>query len=367
MLLHHLEIRDLRNLQSVSMHRLERINLLCGPNGSGKTSVLEAIYLLGLGRPMRGRGMQPVIRHGAEQCVVSAELQPSGAEARGATHLGLSRHRRGETVVRIDGEMPSSKAALVAELPLQLINARAASLLSGAPMDRRRFMDWCMFHMEPTFLQQWRRYHRCLKQYNRLLRLPSQASAQAQRSGWAEQLVETGAALDGARSRWAKAFEAILSVTCTGLLDADISLRYLRGWPGSQSLADYLQDSWAKDREAAHLRHGPHCADLRFHCRGSTAVDRLSSGQLKLLAVALRLAAGRQLLESCGKRCIFLVDDLAAELDRHAKQRLCQLLEHSGHQIFASCIELDDLNPFLPQHSRCDFQLQQGQLSRRAA
>ena len=364
MLLHRLEIQDLRNLQSVSMRGLGRINLICGPNGSGKTSVLEAIHLLGLGRPMRSRSMLPVIRHGAEQCVVSAELRLRTEHGTSTTRLGLSRHRRGDTALRINGEIPHSKATLVASLPLQLIDARASLLLSGAPAERRRFMDWCMFHMEPNFLQQWRRYHRCLKQYNRLLRSPNRASAMAQRSTWIEQLAEAGEDLDRGRARWAETFATALSVTQTGLPGAEVSLRYMRGWPrAEQSLIDCLSASWDKDREAAYLRQGPHCADLRFSFQGAAVAERLSSGQLKMLAVALRLAAGRQLLEGCGRRCVFLVDDLSAELDRNAKRHLCHSLAQSGHQIFASCIELGDLKTFLPTESRCDFQLRQGQLA----
>ena len=366
-MLHRLEIRDLRNLQSVSMPELGRINLLCGSNGSGKTSVLEAIHLLGLGRPMRSRGIQPVIRHGTEQCVVSAELQPSSA-GRGITRLGLSRHQGGDATVRINGEAAISRAKLLRELPLQLIDARVASLLSGAPAGRRRFMDWCTFHMEPHFLQQWRRYHRCLKQYNRLLRNPIQASALAQRSGWIEQLAEAGEALAGMRANWAETFSTVLATLQPSQLATEVKLRYMRGWSsGGSSFIDCLSASWAKDRAAAHLRQGPHCADLRFSFQGAAVADRLSSGQLKALAIILRLAAAQQLQQQCGLRCVFLVDDLSAELDRHAKRTLCNLLDQSGHQIFASCIERSTLHSFLPTASRCDFQLRGGGVSQLAA
>ncbi|MBN0224457.1 AAA family ATPase, partial [Pseudomonas aeruginosa] len=116
-----------------------RINILYGDNGSGKTSVLEAIHLLGLARSFRSARLQPVIQYEEAACTVFGQVMLANGIA---SNLGISRERQGEFTIRIDGQNARSAAQLAETLPLQLINPDSFRLLEGAPKIRRQFLDW---------------------------------------------------------------------------------------------------------------------------------------------------------------------------------------------------------------------------------
>lgn len=135
-----LRISQLRNIRQAELE-LRRVNLLCGPNGSGKTSVLEAVFVLGSGRSFRATRLDPVIHHEARQCTVFASLLGE-EEGAGPVAIGVSRDRDGSFVGRIQGQAIRSSAELARRLPLQLINSDTFALLEGGPKVRRQFLDW---------------------------------------------------------------------------------------------------------------------------------------------------------------------------------------------------------------------------------
>ena len=121
-------------------------------NGSGKTSVLEAIHLLGLARSFRSARLLPVIQYEQLACTVFGQVELAEG---GHSSLGISRDRGGEFQIRIDGQNARSAAQLAEILPLQLINPDSFRLLEGAPKIRRQFLDWGVFHVEPRFMATW--------------------------------------------------------------------------------------------------------------------------------------------------------------------------------------------------------------------
>lgn len=132
-------VTAVRNLHPVTLSPSPRINILYGDNGSGKTSVLEAIHLLGLARSFRSARLQPVIQYEEAACTVFGQVMLANGIA---SNLGISRERQGEFTIRIDGQNARSAAQLAETLPLQLINPDSFRLLEGAPKIRRQFLDW---------------------------------------------------------------------------------------------------------------------------------------------------------------------------------------------------------------------------------
>ena len=132
-------VTAVRNLHPVTLTPSPRINILYGANGSGKTSVLEAVYLLGLARSFRSTRLTPVIQYEQPTCTVFGEVQLAEG---GTSNLGVSRERQGDFTIRIDGQNARSAAQLAELLPLQLINPDSFRLLEGAPKIRRQFLDW---------------------------------------------------------------------------------------------------------------------------------------------------------------------------------------------------------------------------------
>ncbi|MBP8925606.1 MAG: DNA replication/repair protein RecF [Pseudomonadales bacterium] len=335
-----LRITLLRNILDAELDP-KRINLICGPNGSGKTSVLEAVYLLGSGRSFRATRLEPVINHGAQQCTVFASIE--GQSGGAPVAMGLSRHRDGGFEGRIQGQSVRSSADLARKLPLQLINSSTFDLLEGGPRVRRQFLDWGVFHVEQSFHQLWMDVHRCLRQRNSLLRharIPAD-----QMEAWNLRLAESATQLDLLRHRYFDAFLPVFRSTLGELTHIDgLELSYLRGWDRGRELREVLDEQFERDRDRGFTQAGPHRADLRVRVRGLSADEVLSRGQQKLVVCAMKLAQGRLFSAANSQDCVFLVDDLPSELDRHHRQLLCQLLGALECQVFVSCVDVTDLD-----------------------
>ncbi|WP_235869573.1 DNA replication/repair protein RecF [Veronia nyctiphanis] len=182
MTLSRLTIHDLRNIEACDFSLSSGFNFLIGANGSGKTSVLEAIYYLGHGRSFRSQLTGRVIRHQQDSLTVHGRVSQSGA----LLPVGLRKHRDGTTDVKI-GEEKGQKLFQLAEiLPMQLITPEGFELLTGGPKCRRPFIDWGVFHVEQTFYACWSRVKRLTKQRNALLKT---AKSYRELSYWDAELV----------------------------------------------------------------------------------------------------------------------------------------------------------------------------------
>jgi len=333
-----LEIVALRNLQSVSLLPHPRLNLLSGANGSGKTSVLEALHLLGLGRSFRSGRARRLVNDAETACTVFAGFADGGS-------AGIRRGANGDTELKVDNSSQVTLAQLVHRLPLCLLDPESMDLLDAGSKPRRAQLDWGVFHVEHRFYPAWLRYQRALKQRNSLLR--SGSMGRSETVVWDRELAETAQHLHQFRldylARWQPRWEACMQ----GFLpDEALSLDYAPGWDTGLSLAEQLAESWERDVERGHTQIGPHRADLRVKRGTAPADELLSRGQKKLVVCALKLSQV-ELLQATGRQCTLLVDDLASELDAGARQRLISYLAASGAQVFITCIEPDAVKPAL--------------------
>jgi len=238
---------------------------------------------------------------------------------------------------RLDGE-PAKGSALADILPIQTIGPDSHGLIEGGPSDRRRFLDWGVFHVEPTYLETWQRYRRVLGQRNTALKNGAPPGAGELRV-WTKALIEAGTAIDHLRAAHVAALETHARDHARALLDDDLSLEYRRGWPPGTSFEDALADSEARDRLSGHTDVGPHRADVAVCLDGRKVENVASRGQQKLIAAALIL--GQQSVVAAGSRggSLLLVDDPAAELDRDALRRLLDRLPSVGSQLVLTGIE----------------------------
>jgi DNA replication and repair protein RecF len=339
MLIRRLDIRNIRNLREVRLDELSNINLLYGLNGSGKTSVLESIYLLSLARTFRSHKLKPLINTDAETCVVFGEVDIPGLGFQG---VGVERSKKAQGSIRVAGKTIKSSAQLAENLPVQVLNADTFNLLAGGPVIRRQFLDWGVFHVEPLFHKAWKTTQRCLKQRNSLLRHDRIDADQL--AGWTTELIEIGEQIDGYRRAYFEAFLPVLLDTLSIILNLEgVELNYYCGWDKARGLAETLKANFARDGELGYTQSGPHRADIKIRYKGALAADILSRGQQKLLVCAMRIAQARVLVQKAGKRCVFLVDDLPSELDKERRKLLCGLLEELGSQVFITCVDAQDL------------------------
>ncbi len=194
MSLRRLQVTDFRCLQSAALDLDSRFTLISGANASGKTSLLEAIYVLGRGRSFRTRRLEHLIRRGSERFVVFGEVDAFGRRL----SLGVE-GSAGGVRAQLGGAKASSLAELAPLLPVQIIDPEIHRLIEEGPSRRRRFLDWGVFHVEPRFVDDWQRFQQALKQRNAALK-----SRQARQviTAWDGDVVRYGESLSMARSRY---------------------------------------------------------------------------------------------------------------------------------------------------------------------
>ena len=360
-----LKTEGFRNLGSAEI-RPARINFVIGNNGAGKTSLLEAIYLLNRGRSFRTSQLDICIRLGEDRCHVFGEFRDGKRQSR----VGMERYRQKDTQWRMDGRTPGSVAELAQLVPLMLITPETLSLVSGTPQLRRQFMDAGMFHVEHHVWSVWRRWRLALRNRNSLLKSGRIDSRQL--SAWTDVLVETSEALTTSRSAFVKQLDNALKEdeSLTESL-GQIELNYQFGWPRELSYRMALEQCIERDLDQGYTSVGPHKADLMIRVNGEYLGARrfLSRGQQKMVAVALELARLRVVGKVSGQSGIVLVDDVAAELDYPNQKRLLGGLLDSGAQLFITALTdmLPDtlkagMNPDMDSDQWKMFHVEHGQL-----
>ena len=356
-----LTISGVRNLTSISLQPSPAINVLYGLNGSGKTSVLESIHLLGLARSFRSSKIKPVINHSDDKCTVFGRIQLKGGNS---VPLGVARKVQEDCFrIRLAGENLRATSELARLLPLQIINPDTFRLLEGSPRLRRQFMDWGVFHVKhKEFFPLWQRMQKALKQRNSLLRHGRIRSSEL--PVWDHELVKAANAVDQQRHEYIEKLIPVFHEVLGQLTDLpELSISYYRGWDRERPLQDILQDGLQRDIQSGYTHAGPQRADLKIKLGKANAVDILSRGQLKLVVCALKLAQGFLYSEISSRQCLFLVDDLPSELDSPHRRALCHLLQEMKCQTFITCVEKTALeNCWLPGAEVKVFHVKQGQI-----
>jgi DNA replication and repair protein RecF len=298
-------VNNLRCIEHAELEVAPGLTLLWGGNGSGKTSLLEAIFLLGRGRSFRTRNTERLIRTGQDHLRVVGHVSSGNY----SQTIGFEVRPSG-VAARVSGRTVTSLAELSQVFAVQVIEPGVHKLLEEGGHRRRRWMDWAVFHVEPQFVETWLRYTRALKQRNAALRTqPEQATV------WDTELVRAGEVIAESRQSFLEQLQPYWQETVAALSGLDVQLHYLRGWSAGRTLAEALVASRARD-ELRRLTHsGPHRADVAVRLGGRPAREVLSRGQQKLVAVAMTVAQLRLLQALTSTTPTLLLDDPAAELD----------------------------------------------------
>lgn len=323
-----LKLNDFRNITHAELELVPSCNFIVGDNGSGKTSLLEAIYILSQGRSFRARSAKSIISHDKECFQVTSSLVND-------IYVGMERALSGKHVLRINGENANSIALVSEKLPIQIINPDCIDLIAGGPKERRQFLDWGVFYHEGLFLECWREYQRVLQQRNACLR----GQLHSQLKYWNEPFIELAQRIHVYRIEYFQSFCASLFEILPSFIDAPISIVYKKGWSDSFELDEILKTDLSRDFLHGYTHSGAHRADLRFETGGRPVCDVLSRGQLKLFLFALRLAQGTFLAQEVNKKCLYLIDDISSELDFVNLSKICQVLSDIDAQVIITCLD----------------------------
>jgi DNA replication and repair protein RecF len=330
-----LHINHFRNLVCAELaFACSGINLIYGNNGSGKTSLLEAIYYLGMGRSFRSANQSRLIHQASTQLTIFSKIV-NGLQQQ--ISLGIEKNSVGAMRLRVDGRDASRFSELACYLPIRLIDTQSHHLFESGPAFRRKFLDWGLFYQSDAFLSCWRHYERALKQRNVLLR---DKSARNDLKPWTDELVRQGLILTGMRQAYVSALlPIVLEITSRLLGDINVTIRYDAGWEKDEDLATRLEQTYFEEIRAGYTLRGPHRADMEVLINEVPVKHFLSRGQQKMLICAMIVAQGRLLMEQANKRLIYLIDDLPAELDDASRQQLISLLSDQSAQVFMTAID----------------------------
>lgn len=193
MRLEQLSIRHCRIVEQAELTFSPGVNLICGDNGSGKSSILEAVTILSRGRSFRSTRIADVIQHSQESMLIRART----SDDHNQFSIGIEKTRN-STRIRVNQQDIHTQAALSRFLPVSVIDPNSIELLVGSPSLRRAYIDWIAFYVFPEFHKVWQKYQRILKQRNLCLRVPKYLSALPV---WTDELIKSQIRIQSYRER----------------------------------------------------------------------------------------------------------------------------------------------------------------------
>lgn len=341
-LLECLVVKDVRNIENAKLDQLTNITVLFGENGSGKTSILEAINILGLSRSFRTNKINTVIRRDRSECTVFGNLREEKSQR--LTPLGIGRSSDGKRKIQANQLEIKRISELARLMPIQVIDAQTFRLLEGGPKERRQFLDWGVFHVEHQFGLLWAKLERSVKQRNATLRQYKVNTTALQIEIWDREICTLAEPIHRFRKsyfdRFNEKFSEIWQKIDSGI---EIELQYMKGWSLEQALDVDLKQRFEADKRRGLTSVGPHRATIDIVSSSRPAHLILSRGQQKLVVSALKITQGQLLRDHLSKKTIYLLDDLPSEFDKTNRQIICRLLEDIDAQLFLTCVEADSL------------------------
>lgn len=364
MLIKTIHIDGVRNLQAIDFCCHPEINVFLGSNGSGKTSLLESVCFLAMGRSFRTSKSNNIINFNRQ--IASVVATYSDQTLTKDLKIMTIKHRSQDKVSKIGGAV-ASVSEVAALTPTQIINDETSRLVFKDPEVRRKFLDWLVFYSNNNYHKLWRNFDKVLQQRNRLLKMRASKLA-----CMLDQVDVMFAGLSGQlaaarRTVWQKfqpVWQEISFQLNIGWSNA-VEIELFDGWTGD--LLQQLQTNRATDLKFGSTCCGPHKADLRLLINNSPAKEILSRGQGKVLSMAMILARAKFITTIADRQdfvSVLLIDDLCAELDdtnvKQVVKALCGLT--ANVQVFITGADKNKLLAILPKHRSCWFFVDHGQI-----
>lgn len=348
--------RNIRNHAVTNLEVADGVNIITGLNGEGKTTLLEAIAICTLTRSFVGTPDAYLVRRG-ETCY---EARLEGVSDYGAPRRIDARYESGSgKTITLDGTTASSASEVIGAAPTVVLSPDLKTITSGAPAERRRFLDMVISQAKRRYLEELIQYRRILKQRNVIL-------VNARRQGrpvdrlliepWDEGLIERAAHLMHERTMFVEEFEPIFERTAADVATgADrVSIRYApdaieRPLKSVDEYRDALwlrsKQVWSEEQRRGTTLFGAHRDDLLMEINGGDVRVSASQGQHKTLLIGLKIAEFHYLAGQCAETPIILLDDIFGELDARRAERVYDLTRGLA-QVFITAVSLD-LLPFL--------------------
>ncbi|MCF6765651.1 DNA replication/repair protein RecF [Thiotrichales bacterium 19S3-7] len=352
----HFRINNFRNITTSDITFHPHINLIEGLNGSGKTSLLEALYFISHGRSFKANQLNRIIQHDCAETTLFAEITHTKMQKT----LALQKNKNGQTELRLNHISVNTQSELTRSLPIQLLHPGSFAILTSGAKYRCQLLDWGAFYSQNKFHLLWRKAKQLIRQRNSLLK---QNPSQSMLKPWDYELAICGSELNELRFSYMNKFQKEINQLLPTFSQQPVKFDYYRGWSNQEELADTLQKYLAQDIKSGFTHYGPHRADLRITTNHLPASDVLSRGQQKLLILALKLAQGALFYQEHQTPCIYLIDDLLSELDENATNTVLEFLKNQKAQIFISAINTKYIANTLSNDEYHQFTLNNGKIT----
>jgi DNA replication and repair protein RecF len=327
-----ISIRDFRNLERVDIELPAEGVAIIGDNGHGKTNLLEAIYYLQILRSIRDARDQDLTRFDASGFHISAEVYSPDEHELGVGFERVTKRKK----ATIDGAQPRRLSDALGSLPSVMFSPRDLELVSGAPSERRRYLDLVLALTDRKYLHALQHYRANLARRNAALRNATRRGASdAEVSVWEPALAEHGSRLIEARAKWV----ADSTPEFTRLAESigekgQAQIRYVSPFAESEARHDVLlaalEEKRPLDMRRGLTHVGPHRDDLELTLDGRDLRLFGSAGQQRTAAIALRMLEAATLRDHAGAEPVLLLDDPFAELDIRRASRILLVLEKRG-------------------------------------
>ena len=337
----HLSVSDFRNLEAVEIEVASGINIFHGSNGAGKTSILEAVFVVSRGRSFRSQRLHEAVRQGAESSWIAARI---GQDASTRTSLGVGVERSGQRVLKVGDEPVSKVSRMAALLPVQLMASDASTLVFGSPSWRRQWMDWVLFHVEPDLAPVFARYEQALRQRNSLLRQVRDGAVTPDvLTPWELLLAQHGERIQNARQGVvASVAPHIKGALVTLDQPFEVDFDVFQGWSIERELSADLVHRRDRDIAVGYTTSGVHRGDLQIRVTGRPGGRSLSRGQGKAVAAAMVLGQFDYLRDRGRFDGVLLIDDFSAEFDAEVRERFVHALRSRPFQVLATGVDGPD-------------------------
>lgn len=323
--INHISLTQFRNYHQADFVLSQRVVAVCGPNGSGKTNLLDAIHFLCFTKGYFNKSDALSVEQGSQGFNISGSFERNGQ----ACQVSVILRENNRKELWVDKEQVTPFSAHIGKFPLVFIAPDDVVLITGASEERRRIMDTILAQTDHEYLMQLIRYNKCLQDRNRYLKdLVGTSPDELLLDGFDEQLVASGSLLMDRRNRFLEIFLPMVR-DIYGHISAEaepISLNAQFSTRPESYLSD-LRRNRSRDIYLQRTSIGVHKDDILMEMRGNPFKQMASQGQKKSLLFALKLAEFEWLKRFFGFPPILLLDDIFEKLDQ---QRLLKLLQWVG-------------------------------------
>jgi DNA replication and repair protein RecF len=357
-----LVVRNLRNLQRVSIDPAERLNVVTGDNGHGKTSLLEGIYLAATSKSFRTSRTADAVSRGAESASLRARFRESSALA-SVSHEQSIVLERGRVAARIDDNKPASLAAFATRAPVIVFHPDEMALSTGPASGRRQLLDRLALYLDPESAEHRSRYSQALKARQQLLLARSTGSIDA----FEALAARHGAAVSKARRRAADALlpELLRAFSAIGEPGRELGAWLLHGGTEDEDEARHaLRAHRDRDAHRPTAGFGPHRDDLALLLDGHPVRSSASQGQHRAITLALKTAEAECIATARGVEPLLLLDDVSSELDEKRTDALFAFLARTNSQIFITTTRSElVMSERIPREARLALTLRDGAIA----